>query len=584
MPSRSYDPLANLSNLVEILQWRALQRPGDRAYLFLANGENEERSLTYQELEQCAQSLGALLQAQGFTGKRALLFFPPGPEYVEAFWGCLYAGVVAIPVYQPKLNRSIERLRGIILDTDAALVLTNSRGADALARWFIDDVAFAHLRWLITDELSLPEAPPFLGTRGSGDTVAYIQYTSGTTAPPRGVMISQENILQNVAFLHRRLAHPVDRYMVSWLPPYHDMGLVSSILLPVYAGFPVVIMPPAAFIQRPLRWLEAISLYQAATSGGPNFAYELCIHKSSPEQVERLNLSCWTAAFNGSEPIDWRTLENFSRTFASSGFRLQAFYPCYGLAEATLFVAGGERDARPRLKYFRRSALTERLVEEVGEQENDACALVSCGSSAEDHLILIVDPVSLTRCPAGQVGEIWASGPSIARAYWNNDEETAHLLQAHLADSTEQRFLRTGDLGFLWQGELFVAGRLQNMLHIHGKLYYSEHIEQSACSSHPSLCMKRNAAFLQEDQLVIVQEVNRHLRREERDEIVRAMRLTILREHFLEVSAITLIRQGSIPKTSSGKIKHYECQQRFLDGTLETVYQAVCGLLSVIKE
>lgn len=584
MLSRSCDPLANLSNLVEVLQWRALRRPGDRAYLFLADGENEEKSLTYQELERRARSLGALLQAQGFTGKRALLFFPPGPEYVETFWSCLYAGVVSIPVYQPKLNRSIERLRSIILDTDATLVLTNSKGADALARWFINDAVFAHLHWVITDDFFSSGANTSLDIRGTSDAVAYIQYTSGATAPPRGVMISQENILQNVSFLHHRLAHPVDRYMVSWLPPYHDMGLVSSILLPVYAGFPVVLMPPAAFIQRPLRWLEAISHYRAATSGGPNFSYELCIYKSTPEQIERLDLSCWSAAFNGSEPIDWRTLKNFSYTFARSGFRLQAFYPCYGLAEATLFVAGGTREAPLRLKYFRKSALTKHLVEEVSARENDVCALVSCGFSAEDHLILIVDPVSLTRCSAGQVGEIWVTGPGIARAYWNNDEETTRILQAHLTDSNEQQFLRTGDLGFLWQGELFVVGRLQNVLHIPGKLYYSQHIEQSARSSHPSLCAKKNAAFLEKNQLVIIQEVNRHTTRGECDEIINAIRQAILKEHFLELSAIVLIRQGSIPRTSSGKIKHYECHQRFLDGTLEVVYRTAYNLLSGTKE
>lgn len=566
------------------MQWRALQRPGDRAYLFLADGENEERSLTYQKLERRARSLGAILQAQGFTGKQALLFFPPGPEYIEAFWGCMYAGVVAVPVYQPKLNRSVERLRSIMLDTNATLILTSSRGAEALARWFSDDAVFAHLHWLITDEIISSEAPLSLDIRGAGDTVAYIQYTSGTTAPPRGVMISQENILQNVAFLHRRLAHPADRYMVSWLPPYHDMGLVSSILLPVYAGFPVVLMPPAAFIQRSLRWLEAISRYQAATSGGPNFAYELCTSKSTPEQIERLDLSCWSAAFNGSEPIDWRTLENFSRTFARSGFRLRAFYPCYGLAEATLFVAGGAREAPPRLKYFSMSALAERRVEEVCAQEKDACAFVSCGSGAEDHRILIVDPLSLSRCSAAQVGEIWVAGPGIARAYWNNDEETARTLQAHVANSNEQCFLRTGDLGFLWQGELFVAGRLQNVLHIRGKLYYSQHLEQTASASHPSLGMKKNAAFLENKQLIIVQEVNRHTTPEACDEITNAIRQALLKEHLLEPSAIVLIRQGSIPRTSSGKIKHYECRQRFLDGTLEIVYRAAYHLLSVVKE
>ena len=565
---------ADRATFVDILQWRAFQQPHDRAYIFLVDGENEERCLTYRELELRARSIGALLQTCVCAGERVLLFFPPGLEYLEAFWGCLYAGVIAVPVYQPKLNTSIERIRNIMLDTQVTYVLTSSKCINALRRWFISDALFAHLEWIVTDEVpSSAAAHCCVATGEAGDATAYIQYTSGTTAFPRGVMISQRNSMHNVTFLHQRLAHPTDKHMVSWLPSYHDMGLVSSVLLPLYAGFPVVLMAPASFIQRPLRWLKAISRYGAATSGGPNFAYELCLYKSTPEQIAALDLSTWSAAFNGSEPIDWVTLENFSRAFARCGFRQEAFYPCYGLAEATLFVAGRQRGAAPLRKYFRASALATRRVEEVEEHEEDACSLVSCGYSAEDQVISIVHPVSLTRCPPGQVGEIWVAGPSVAQSYWHNSEETVHRLHACLADTNDSSFLRTGDLGFFWQGELFVTGRLQNLLCINEKFYYSHFIEQSVRRSHPALYIQKNAIVMVRDLLVMVQEVSRHVKKEEYDEILAAIEHAIFKEYLLRVSTIVLIKQGSIAKTSSGKIKHYDCRQRFLDGTLEVMHQ-----------
>jgi acyl-CoA synthetase (AMP-forming)/AMP-acid ligase II len=566
---------ADVSTLVDLLSHRARDQSSQVAYTFLEDGEMEVGWLTYQELDQQAQAIAAHLQDIGATGSHALLLYPPGLDFIVAFFGCLYAGVVAVPAYPPRRNQNLSRLQSILSDAQATLSLTTTSLLQDVRARFSEEPELTKLSWIATDTIDTTLSSAWKTPDVASNTLAFLQYTSGSTGKPKGVMVSHGNLLHNSSLIYRSFADTPNSRGVSWLPPYHDMGLIGGILQPLYVGAPMALMSPMAFLQKPLRWLQAISHYRATTSGGPNFAYDLCLRKVTPEQLAALDLSCWEVAFTGAEPVRVHTLDLFATTFEPCGFQKEAFHPCYGMAETTLIVSGSARKSLPVLHQIDAAALEQNQVVAARKQEGSQ-SFIGCGQPGADQTVLIVDPDSCLACPPNQVGEIWVSGPSVTQGYWNRVEETQQAFQAYLADTGEGPFLRTGDLGFLLDSELYVTGRIKDLMIIRGQNHYPQDIELTVENSHPALRPGYGAAFTVdakgEERLVIVQEVERsYLRKLDVKEVVGNINQAVVAQHGVQVYATVLIKTGSIPKTSSGKIQRYACRTGFLSGTLSVV-------------
>lgn len=573
-----------ISTLVDLLRYRAQNQSDQTAYIFLQDGETEADRITYQQLDRQARAIAYKLQNMNATGSRALLLYPAGLDFIAAFFGCLYAQVVAVPAYPPRRNQNMSRLQAIVADAEATIALTTTSLLSNIKENESKNPELSELQWLTTDNIASDLAQEWQKPVVSSHTLAFLQYTSGSTGTPKGVMVSHGNLLHNLTLIHKCFADTPKSRGVSWLPPYHDMGLIGGVLEPLYVGAPMILMPAVAFIQKPLRWLQAISHFQATTSGGPNFAYELCTQKITPEQLASLDLSRWELAFTGAEPVRAHTLEQFAATFEPCGFRKEAFHPCYGMAETTLIVSGGLKAVPPIIRHVDGPALEQNRVVVAAREYPGTRAIVGCGQSLLDQKILIVDPESLTPCPANKVGEIWVSGPSVAQGYWNRPEETKQYFRAyHLADTSDSAevqnpgpFLRTGDLGFLQHGELFITGRIKDVMIIRGQNHYPQDIELTVEKSHPALRPASGAAFTveikSEERLIIVQEVERsHLRKLNVNEVVVATRRAVAAEHGLQIYAMVLVKTGSIPKTSSGKIQRHACKSGFLNGSLNVV-------------
>jgi acyl transferase domain-containing protein/acyl-CoA synthetase (AMP-forming)/AMP-acid ligase II/surfactin synthase thioesterase subunit len=556
-----------MNNLVEVVRNRVLHQGGDLIYTFLLDGEEEEFKVTYADLDARARRVAALLQQHTRPGDRVLLLYPSAVvDYVAAFIGCLYAGCIAVPAYPPdptRLGRTLPRLQAVVADSQSSVVLTTSFILGMTPGMLEGTPDLAALRWLATDELEPSLADSWRPVDVARDEVCFLQYTSGSTSSPKGVMVTHGNILDNVRMIQHGAGTSERSVGVGWLPFYHDMGLIGNVLHPLVAGFPFVLMSPLDFLQRPLRWLKAVSRYRATLSGGPNFAYDLCVRRIRPEERETLDLSAWQVAFNGAEPIRPQTLHRFAETFRSRGFRPEMYYPCYGLAEATL-IAAGSRVGRP---------LIEREVARAGVK--DETRLIGCGTTLLEQQLLIVDTESRTRCADGEVGEIWLAGPNVARGYWNRPEETAATFQARLADTGEGPFLRTGDLGLLDKGELFVMGRIKDLIIVRGANFYPQDIELTVERAHRSVRPGCVAAFSiegdGEEALAIAMEIDAGAE-EHAEAIVQAVREAVQAQQELSPRALVLLPRGSIPKTSSGKIQRHAARRGFLDGSLETVF------------
>lgn len=557
----------NFSTFVDLLHDRSHNQFDRLAFGFLGDGETVTDSLTYGQLDQQARTIAAELRANHLSGERALLLYPPGLDFISAFFGCLYADIIAVPTYPPR-GRGLERWTTIANSCEASLVLSVT---SLLPQLPSEGVC---LNYLTTDTLNYKSDADWQRPDLSGDTIAFLQYTSGSTGTPKGAIVTHSNLLHNALILQQCLEDTSDSRGVSWLPLYHDMGLIGSVLQPIYVGGPMYLMSPVTFLQKPYRWLQAISRYKATTSGAPNFAYELCTRKVKPEESIKLDLSCWTNAFVGAEPTRVQTLREFTQTFSPCGFCQESFYPCYGMAETTLMVAGGLKATAPTILQVNPTALENNQVKQIEDPSENGRHLVSVGQ-ARLHL-KIIDPQSLRECAAHQVGEIWVSGASVVQGYWNLPEVTEASFAAYLADTGEGPFLRTGDLGFMYDGKLFVTGRLKDMIIIRGRNHYPHDIEQTVEQSHPALKPTANAAFAVEvkgvEQLVVVQEVERsYLRKLDADEVVRHVRRAVVDYHGLQVYDVVLVGLGGVPKTSSGKTRRRECRDAFLAGRLERV-------------
>ena len=562
-------PKSTPHTLLDILQMRSERQSDQQIYTFL-RGEEQE-SLTYGELDRLARALAANLGEICRCGERALLLYPPGLEYIVALYACMYAGLIAVPAYVPRPNRPLSRLESIIVDAEPAIALSirellNSPRSPLLRT----QGPIGQLRWLATDDLPHADLPESHARRAMLDGPAMLQYTSGSTGSPRGVILSHANLLHNSEMILHNFRMSAESVGVIWLPPYHDMGLIGGILQPLYSGFPVYLLSPNSFLQRPALWLRAISRFHGSCSGGPNFAYDLCVRRISEEETDELDLSAWSVAFTGAEPIRKQTLDDFSRKFARCGFRRTSLHPCYGLAETTLMATGIEVGEEPKFQTVSRSALEQNRIEPP-TQEVEASVLVSCGRPVGRQDLRIVDPQTREVCEPDRIGEVWISGPNVAMGYWGKPNETQETFGASLSGRPEA-YLRTGDLGFLRDGELYITGRIKDLIIIRGQNHYPHDIEFTAQSSHPALQPSSSAAFSVQrngfEELVIVQEVDPR-RFDALSDITASIHGAVSKAHDLQVSEVVLVKGWTIPRTTSGKIQRYLCRAAYLSGTLE---------------
>jgi len=568
-------PPTEFSSFVDIIRQRACCTPETTVFTFSA-GAGPRHSLNYEVLDRRARTIGAWLQGLGGERERVLLVYPSGLDFIAALCGCLYAGAIAVPVYPPhalQTVRTVPRLLSIIRDADPSIALVAPEFAGIFDALSETTGPGRRIRCV-----SLPEdrghlAENWVPLEVRPSDLALLQYTSGSTADPKGVMITHGNLLHNSLEIKRHFKLSPDMSAVSWLPPFHDMGLMGCLFAPLYMGFPVHLMSPLAFLQRPVRWLQCISTSRAQASGGPNFAYDLCVRRIGPDEKKNLDLSCWKIAFNGAEPVRWQTLERFAAAFRECGFRIDAFQPCYGLAEATLIVSGGCAGTSPSVLPLSREALESNRVRFTDNSTVDRFTAVGCGQVGEN--VAIVFPETSTGCDKDQIGEIWVSGRSVADGYWNHPAETRRTFRAFRSDTGEGPFLRTGDLGFKHDGELFVTGRLKDLIIIAGRNHYPNDIETTVERSHSAVRPGSSAAFSvvidEEERLVVAVEVERRAINNGTDhlEVIRAIRRAVSETHDVPISVVALLKPGSIPKTSSGKIQRRACQGAFLRGDLE---------------
>ncbi len=570
--------MLNQTNLIDLIHHRATQQPDKIAYTFLEDGKTEAQQLTYSQLDERAREIAAHLQSLDSYGERALLLYPAGLELLCAFFGCLYAGVIAIPAPPPeasRLKRTLPRLQAIGKDSQTSLVLCNGKIISIVDQARQQVPELQPIKWLDTEVINNELSQEWQKPDINGDTLAYLQYTSGSTSTPKGVMISHYNVIYLCHKLQQSCGYTPESVTVTWIPYFHDYGLVEGLLTPLYNGTPCYMMSPAAFLKRPLRWLEAISRYQATHSQAPNFAYDQCVQRISEKQREQLNLSSWKAAGNGGEPINPEVVNRFAQYFASAGFSAHALCPAYGLAESTLTVSFTPYNEAFITTPFVASELEKRKVVAANDSYQGLVRTVtSCGKLIQEVKIVNTDTLNL--CAADEVGEVWVKDPSVAQGYWQREADTEETFQAYIKDTGEGPFLRTGDLGFIYQDNLYISGRIKDVIIIRGTNHYPQDLEWTVQVSHEALRTENGAAFSLEiegeEKLVIVQEIERGYKDNLNEgEIFNKIRQVIFEQHELDVYTILLLKRGSIPKTASGKIQRTRCKANFVNETLDIV-------------
>jgi acyl-CoA synthetase (AMP-forming)/AMP-acid ligase II len=563
--------MATFSTLVALLVERAKTQPDERAYVFLSDRGAEETALTFGQLHDAAQALAARLATLSRPGDRAILVFPPGLEFMVAFFGCLIAGVIAVPMMVPRRNSARDSSAAIMANCEPVIALTSP--AFAVRQDLQERFSRDRVQWLSVD-LAEPAADLPRSDLPSPDPndIAFLQYTSGSTSEPKGVAVSHGNLLANLEMIRLALGNTRHSTYVNWVPLYHDMGLILNALEALYVGALCVLMAPNAFMQRPLAWLRAISHYRAEVGCSPNFGFDLCVSRYRAEQMEGIDLSSWKVALNGAEPVHAETIKRFIETFAGHGFNPDAVFPAYGMAEATLLISGGSRGAGHLTRTVSRSALQTHKVIPAAD-EADVQMLVGCGRALAGEQIAIVEPGGRKPLPAGLVGEVWVNGPNVARFYWRNPEATKAGLNAQIAGADDGAiWLRTGDLGFLDETrELFITGRIKDLIIIRGINHYPQDIEHTVQTQHPALRQNCGAAFSvldehDDEMLVVVQEVERTERnRIDAVEMKGLIREAVSDQHELFARHIVLILPGGLPKTTSGKIQRSHTRKLWLE-------------------
>lgn len=562
------------NDLISLLRERAAAASG-AGYAFLGDGERVSANLTHAQLERAAAVLAARLQALAPASRNVMLAYPPGLEFIVAFFGCLYAGLTPVPVALPHPRRDNERLGAIAADCGAELVLSSRAGGRVLATLAATD-ALRELRIVETDLDTAGEAIASPAAAASEDT-AFLQYTSGSTRAPRGVCVSHGNVLANLAAIHAAERNGPHSRGVSWLPAYHDMGLVEGILQPLYGGYPTTLLAHSAFLQRPVRWLQAISRFGATVSGGPNFAFDACVRRVSDAELAALDLSRWEVAYCGAEPVRAETLRAFASKFERCGFRAAALRPVYGLAEATLLVTASDAAAaEPATIEADRSASEQGRIDTSSATEA-ARTLVSCGLPAPGVSIRIVDPQTRCVLPERQVGEIWVAGASVARGYHGASARSSAVFVEAEIDAIRATWLRTGDLGALHAGELYVTGRRKDLIIVRGRKLHPQDIEHSVQRLDPHRIAAAAAFGCDGDAgegVAVLVEMRARMRHAVDDDDAAwarfgdEIRSEVYREHDLALASLAFVPAGALARTSSGKLMRYRCRDEYAIGSL----------------
>lgn len=565
----------NHPSFVSVTRARAEQKGDAVAYTFLPGGDGREINLTYAELDRRARAVAARLQHELQPGDRAILVFPTGPDFIAAFLGCLYARVIAVPVPEPFTDRHFLRIKNIVADAGAGYILSTSHFIAVVNQRFANNADIQALRWLATDTLDLAGAAAWQPPPIAPDDIAFLQYTSGSTAAPKGVIITHQNLQANSEMLRQACQSDANTVLVSWLPLFHDLGLVSKLLQTIYVGCHCILMSPLAFLQKPVRWLQAISHYQADISGAPDFAYAVTARKVTPEQKAGLDLSSWRLAYAGAEPVRQATLEQFAAAFHECGFRRQALTPAFGMAEATLFIAGGPIERSPIYYEIDAAAFGQNRIVPARAGEASLTA-VACGRfDWADQQLKIVNPDTRNECAPDEVGEIWLAGSHIARGYWHKPAETEAAFHAYTADTSAGPFMRTGDLGFVHEGQIYIGGRIKDLIIIDGQNHYPQDVEFTVEDAHPAVRQGCTAAFSidheGQERLVAVAELREPVNVDspwDTQAIAQELRRAAAKEHGIPLYDIAFIKARTIPKTSSGKIQRLACRADYLANRL----------------
>ena len=559
-------------NLPDLLYLRS-RESGEKGFYFIDKNLEESDFLSFKKLETEARRIAAELRGQMPSGERVLLLYPQGLDYISAFFACLYAGIIAVPTYLPGNNRNLERLVSIIENSSAKFALTNKTNFQNIKKLLNDDLVNKSVKLILTDETENVETN-FQPPKISGEDVAFLQYTSGSTKQPRGVMVTHQNLLHNSKLLKQAFNYHPESHCVSWLPMYHDMGLIGGILQPLFGGYSCTLMSPAAFLQSPARWLQIISSKKGTISGAPNFGYELCVKKITEEQMRNIDLSSWEVAFNGAEPVNAESMKSFADKFGQCGFDRRAFFPCYGLAEATLFVSGGPYNSGAKMCQLDAEKFAGNEIEESSNKTEKIKEAVSSGCVYEkDQQVVIVDGETRKQIAENKIGEILVSGKSVAKGYWNNISETEKVFNLKLSGHSKAEFLATGDLGFIKDGQLFVTGRIKDLIIIRGVNHYPQDIEKTVTDTDPALTPNGCAAFsvMREDEVLTIVVELRHPKKLDLDNLISSIRRNVTKTHGIEISEILLTKATKIPKTTSGKIQRAECKKQYLNSELPEI-------------
>lgn len=566
--------MGNTNNIIACLQQNAKDKPNDIAYEFLTDLSLTTQSITYRQLMVDVTQIAKNLLENVSPGESVLLLYPPSIEYIKAFFACLMAGVVAIPLYPPKKNNKSDKVFVVAKASKAKFALTTQKDLHSISLFWKDN-SESKISFLSTEELidtsSNRVLPPI-----SLEAPAFLQYTSGSTGNPKGVIITQGNILANTQYLERLSgAHEKDIF-VNWLPLFHDLGLVTAILLPAYLGCKSVLMAPATFVRNPVIWLKAMTQFKGTIGGAPNFAYDLCTDKIAEEELANIDLSNWRIAYNAAEPVRYETLSRFTERFSSSGFTLNSFYPSYGMAESTAFISGGNGNDDLQVLYIDKSELADNKLSIVDEGSPNSVVFVGNGSTDELHSLKIVNPTTKNVLPDGEIGEVWFSGPSVSPGYWLQNEVSKQTFDNRLTSDEDTIYLQTGDLGFIYDGHVFITGRSKDLIILKGKNYYPQDLEATVKYCDDSIHPGFTAAFEENDKLIIVTEVNRHaMKTLNSEQLVQNIARSIYNQHNISVDDVVLLRPYQIPMTSSGKIRRKQTKMLYAKNALASLYNKI---------
>ncbi len=562
-------------DMVSLLLKNAEQFGDKPLYIFLEDGVNESLRISYRDVVKKAKAVGAELQKHGSKGDHILLLFPAGIEFVISLYACFLTGMVAIPAYPPRRKKIDPRFLSILQDANPSTILATQQIHQDLEQLELKNINLDEINMISFESINAEQSEDWQNPKVSKDDILLLQYTSGSTGSPKGIMVSHGNMIHDSECIRQSFGFDENMIVVNWLPNFHDMGLIGNLIQPAYVGGSVITMTPMRFIQEPLNWLKCISKYKGTCSGAPNFAYDYCVDKIPADSVKDLDLSSLNVLYNGSEPVRKQTIERFAKHFKDAKFSSRQFFPCYGMAETVLIITGGDYTAEP--VYFNADVKAlENNKAILAKEGSESRQLTACGFPWLGMSVMIVNPETKLPCPKGEIGEIWAKGSSITKGYWNKPEETEHTYHAYLRGTDSGPWLRTGDLGFIHEGQLYVSGRLKDLIIIRGANFFPNDIEHSVENCHDALRKNASAAFSMDiddkEKLIIIQELERaYMRDFNEEEIFESMRNAVFADHGIQPDIILLTKMGSIKKTSSGKTQRFAMRDIWKNDELDVL-------------